>query len=202
MDFSSSLALPSVTLSWALPTLLVLLLAGVVGWTLWRLKKVQTEREHRALRMRRKRQRKAAAPPRPSPSSASLNEVPLDAPEHRPLILVVDDSKAALHNAKQVLDRQPYRVMLAENGRQAWALLQDQKPDLIISDIDMPLMTGFELLKLVREDLRLADLPFILMTSHLYTHVQASQNAGFDSLLPKPYNPEDLVDQVRFLLQE
>lgn len=189
-------------MTWALPTLLLIAFVALAGWTFWRLKKVRKEREHRALRMRRKRQKKDAAPPRASPSSSTLNDVPLDAPEHRPLILVVDDSKAALHNAKKVLDRQPYRVMLAENGRQAWALLQDQKPDLIISDIDMPLMTGFELLKLVREDLRLADLPFILMTSHLYTHVQASQNAGFDSLLPKPYNPEDLVDQVRFLLQE
>ena len=52
-------------------------------------------------------------------------------------------------------------------------------------------------LDLVREDLRLADLPFILMTSHLYAHVQSSQAAGFDSLLPKPYSPEDLVEQVK-----
>lgn len=182
--------------------LMAISLVALIMWVVWRLRKVRRDQEHRALRMRRKRQRKAAAPPRASPSAENLNEVPLDAPEYRPLILVVDDSKAALHNAKKVLDGQPYRVALAENGREAWALLQDQKPDLIISDIDMPLMNGFELLKLVREDLRLADLPFILMTSHLYTHVQSSQSAGFDSLLPKPYNPEDLVDQVRFLLQE
>lgn len=192
----------SLSLVTVVSLLMAISLVALVLWVLWRLKKVRRDREHRALRMRRKRQRKAAAPPRAAPVGAGSVEVSLDAPEYRPLILVVDDSKAALHNAKKVLDGQPYRVALAENGREAWALLQDQKPDLIISDIDMPLMNGFELLKLVREDLRLADLPFILMTSHLYTHVQSSQSAGFDSLLPKPYNPEDLVDQVRFLLQE
>lgn len=171
-------------------------------WVVCRLRKVRAAKEARAVRMRRKRQRKAALPPRIVPSASIVHDVSRDAPEHRPLILVVDDSKAALFNAKRILESQPYRVVLAENGKQAWSLLQDQKPDLILSDLDMPLMTGFELLRLVREDLRLADLPFILMTSHLYAHVQASQNAGFDSLLSKPYHPEDLVEQVRFLLQE
>ena len=152
--------------------------------------------------MRRKRQRKAAQPPKVSPSASMVHEVSREAPERRPLILVVDDSKAAREYTRSILEKQPYRVLVADNGRAAWSYLQDQKPDLIISDIDMPLMTGFELLRLVREDLRLADLPFILMTSHLYAHVQSSQAAGFDSLLPKPYSPEDLVEQVRFLLQE
>lgn len=189
---------PLAWLFWAL----LAAIAGLSGWVAWRLNHVRKLRQQRAVRMRRKRQRRQAAPPRALPSAACVHDIPLDAPEHRPLILVVDDSPVALHNAKRVLDSQPYRVALAENGRQAWALLQDQKPDLIISDIDMPQMTGFDLLRLVREDLRLSDLPFILMTSNLYAHAQASQSAGFDSLLPKPYAPEDLVEQVRFLLQQ
>lgn len=182
--------------------LLVVVVLGAVGVVGWRLKKVQADRTARALRMRRKRQRKAAQPPKVSPSASMVHEISREAPERRPLILVVDDSKAAREYTRSILEKQPYRVLVADNGRAAWSYLQDQKPDLIISDIDMPLMTGFELLRLVREDLRLADLPFILMTSHLYTHVQSSQAAGFDSLLPKPYSPEDLVEQVRFLLQE
>lgn len=182
--------------------LLFLVVVAAVATIGWRLKKVQSDRQARALRMRRKRQRKAAQPPKVSPSASMVHEVSREAPERRPLILVVDDSKAAREYTRSILEKQPYRVLVADNGRAAWSYLQDQKPDLIISDIDMPLMTGFELLRLVREDLRLADLPFILMTSHLYAHVQSSQAAGFDSLLPKPYSPEDLVEQVRFLLQE
>lgn len=187
---------------WGPVVLLGLVVVATIAAVLWRLKRVRFEREARALRMRRKRHRKAAQPPRAVPSASMVHEISLDAPEHRPLILVVDDSRAALQYAKSVLEKQPYRVLLAENGRVAWSYMQDQKPDLVLSDIDMPVMTGFELLRLVREDLRLADLPFILMTSHLSTHVKSSQGAGFDSLLPKPYSPEDLVEQVRFLLQE
>lgn len=187
---------------WKLLVLLLLVVGIGVGVIAWRLKKVQAERQARAIRMRRKRQRKAAQPPKAAPSASVVHEISREAPERRPLILVVDDSKAAREYTRSILEKQPYRVLTADNGRVAWSYLQDQKPDLIISDIDMPLMTGFELLRLVREDLRLADLPFILMTSHLYTHVQSSQGAGFDSLLPKPYSPEALVEQVRFLLQE
>ena len=166
-----------------------------------RLKKMRRVRQERAARMRRKRQ-ETAMPPRatglpimPSPP------VPMDAPTRRPLILLVDDSPAALAFAERILQSQPYRLHLAANGRQAWAFLQDHKPDLIVSDIDMPHMNGFQLLRLVREDLKLADVPFMLVTSHLQEHVVASQNAGFDSLLPKPYAPDDLLQQVGYLLR-
>lgn len=181
---------------------LVVIGALLAALMVWRLRRVRKERQERALRMRKKRQRRAAQPPKAIPSASIVHDMSREAPEHRPLILVVDDSKAAREYTRTILEKQPYRVIVAENGRVAWSYLQDQTPDLIISDIDMPLMTGFELLRLVREDLRLADMPFILMTSRLYKHVQSDQAAGFDSLLPKPHSPEDLVEQVRFLLQE
>ena len=186
---------------WPLVLIICVVVALVVVLGI-RLQRVRADHKARALRMLRKRQRKAAQPPKSAPSASLVHDFSQEAPEHRPLILVADDSRAALLYAKSILEKQPYRVMLAENGRAAWGMMQEQKPDLVISDIDMPQMNGFQLLRLVREDLKLADLPFILMTSHLYTHVKSSQSAGFDSLLPKPYSPEDLVEQVRFLLQD
>lgn len=182
---------------------MVLLLAlGLSGWVAWRLKKVRAEKDARAYRMRKQRKRKQAQPPRAAPSASIIHAIPQEAPENRPLILVVDDSKTALLNIQRVLYTQPYRVVVAEDGRQAWGLLQDESPALIISDIDMPFMTGLDLLKLVRSDLRLMETPFILMTSNLYKYLQASKAAGYDSLLSKPYRPEDLVEQVRHFLED
>lgn len=163
--------------------------------------KVVAEQRARQLRMKAKRKRKAALPPAPLSSENALSP-PAHWTGKRPVVLVVDDSKAALINAKKILEHKMYRVLLAENGREAWTLLQDEKPDLILSDIDMPALDGFGLLKLVREDLRLSDMPFILMTSNMAAHAKAFEQKGFDSLLPKPYNPEDLVEQIRFLLKE
>ncbi len=175
---------------------------GLTLWVVWRLKKVKADKDARAKRMRKQRKRKSAQPPKAVPSAAMVHEVPSEAPSNRPLILVVDDSKTALANVQRVLQDQPYYVRTAEDGRQAWAVMQEESPALIISDIDMPYMTGLELLKLVRGDLRLMETPFILMTSNLYLHLQASKAAGFDSLLPKPYRPEDLIEQVRFFLED
>ena len=184
--------------------LIAALLCSILVMFWVRRKKIKAQMQARATRMRRKRRRSAALPPKavPASSSASDNGPPSDTPERRPVILVVDDSKSALVHAQRILETRAYRVVVAENGHVAWGLLQDQKPDLVISDIDMPKLDGFGLLRLIREDLRLADLPVMLMTGHLYLHVQAHQHEGFDSLLPKPYRPEDLLDQVKFLLQE
>lgn len=185
------------------PLLVALLPAlGLGAWVAWRVKKVKADRDARAYRMRKQRKRQNAQPPKASPSVGIINTVPLEAPTNRPLILVVDDSKTALMHIQRVLNAQPYRVVVAEDGRQAWALMQDESPALIISDIDMPVMTGLDLLKLVRSDLRLMQTPFVLMTSNLYLHLQASKAAGYDSLLSKPYRPEDLVEQVRHFLED
>lgn len=196
-----NLATISASTWWGLLIAALLLSVLVMFWV--RRKKIKNQMQARATRMRRKRRRTAALPPKATATAASSsNGPPSDTPERRPVILVVDDSKSALVHAQRILETRAYRVVVAENGHQAWGLLQDQKPDLVISDIDMPKLDGFGLLRLIREDLRLADLPVMLMTGHLYLHVQAHQHEGFDSLLPKPYRPEDLLDQVKFLLQE
>lgn len=191
----------------ALMGALTVLALAVGVWCWSRLKKVRLQRNHRALRMRRARLKHAARPPQaapgwrtpPEPGAPRRPTMAEEAPEYRPLVLVVDDSKAALVHAREILERGAYRVEVADNGRTAWALLQDHKPDLILSDIDMPVMTGLELLRLVREDLRLADLPFVLMTGNLFYH-QSLPSPEADSLLSKPYRAEDLLSQVNYLL--
>jgi len=188
------------TLSMTILVIMLLIFSAI----LLRRGKVVSEQKARSRRMQAKRKRKAALPPLPvvSQTEGSLVTKPQKQSGKRSMILVVDDSKAALMNAKKILDQEMYRVVMAENGREAWGVLQEEKPDLILSDIDMPALDGFGLLKLVREDLRLSDIPFILMTSNMAAHAKAYEQKGFDSLLPKPYKPEDLIEQIKFLLQE
>lgn len=178
-----------------------LLIGG--GFVFWRINKTKKEKELRAARMRNSiSKRSNARPPEFGTMRSTAEGAPEEAPEFRSVILIVDDSKSALYNAQKILEKQPYRLLLAENGQQAWSLMQDQVPDLIISDIEMPIMTGFQLLKLVREDFKMGATPFIMMTSNIQAHLKEGATAEFDSLLCKPYKPEDLIDQIRYLLQE
>lgn len=117
-------------------------------------------------------------------------------------ILLVEDSLTARITIKKILNKWHYNVIEAEDGKKAWEFLQKNKPDLIISDIDMPQLTGLELLKLIREDMTLVDIPVILITGSPKYHLQAAQQTGVDGLLSKPFEDKDLIDQVRFLLQE
>jgi CheY-like chemotaxis protein len=122
--------------------------------------------------------------------------------KRRSLVMVVDDSPTVLTAARKALEEESYRVITVENGREAWAMLQEERPDLIISDIEMPKVNGFQLLKLVREDMEMASLPVMLMTSHLYYDVKMGHEAGANAFLTKPYEAEDLVEQVRYLLTD
>lgn len=129
--------------------------------------------------------------------------------KRRPVVLVVDDSQTVLNVARKALDAQEYRVVTAENGRDAWLVMQDDQPDLIVSDIEMPKVNGFQLLKMVREDMELSEVPVMLITSHLYYDVKMSQKAGANGFLAKPTGPDQmnvwadqLVEQVRYLLPD
>jgi len=122
--------------------------------------------------------------------------------ERRPVVMVVDDSDTFRQSVRKILEEEDYRVLVAEHGRAAWDLLQEQRPDMIISDIDMPHLDGFGLLNLIRGDLKLADVPMVLMTSHIDVDVQVGPKTGVDGFLPKPFEPQDILEQVRFVLNE
>lgn len=81
-----------------------------------------------------------------------------------PRILVVDDSLTVREVQRQILTRMGFKVDLAVDGRDGWNALRTGKYDLLVSDIDMPRMNGIELIKLVRADVRLADIPIIVVS--------------------------------------
>jgi two-component system chemotaxis sensor kinase CheA len=101
--------------------------------------------------------REAPRPPAPAapPSSAA-----------RPLVvLVVDDSITTRTMEKNLLEAAGYQVRVAMDGIDAWTLLRSETFDLVVSDVDMPRMDGFELTARIRADRKLADLPVVLVTA-------------------------------------
>jgi len=117
-------------------------------------------------------------------------------------ILIVDDSPTQAKLLEQVLLAHGYRVSVSTNGAEALAQILAQRPDLVISDILMPEMDGFELCRQVRGAATLADLPIILLT-HLNdpADVLHSLEAGADYFVSKPYNNKLLLSRISATLQ-
>ena len=115
-----------------------------------------------------------------------------------PLIMVVDDSITVRRVTQRLLKREGYRVVLASDGLHALELLQDEKPSLVLSDIEMPRMDGFDLARNIRNDVKLRDLPIIMITSRIATkHRDHARELGVDHYLGKPYSEDELMGLVR-----
>jgi chemosensory pili system protein ChpA (sensor histidine kinase/response regulator) len=115
-----------------------------------------------------------------------------------PLVLVVDDSITVRRVTQRLLKREGYRVALAADGLQALERLQEEKPAVVLSDIEMPRMDGFDLLRNIRIDARLRDLPVIMITSRIAEkHRQHARELGANHYLGKPYSEDELLALVR-----
>ncbi|MEP6791266.1 MAG: response regulator, partial [Ramlibacter sp.] len=115
-----------------------------------------------------------------------------------PLVLVVDDSITVRRVTQRLLQREGYRVTLAADGLQALEKLAEEKPTVVLSDIEMPRMDGFDLARNIRGDVRLADLPIIMITSRIAEkHREHARELGVDHYLGKPYSEEELLSLVK-----
>ncbi|HEY1102969.1 MAG TPA: response regulator, partial [Burkholderiaceae bacterium] len=115
-----------------------------------------------------------------------------------PLVLVVDDSVTVRRVTQRLLQREGYRVALAADGLQALKLLQGERPLVVLSDIEMPRMDGFDLLRSIRNDTSLADLPVVMITSRIaQKHRDHARALGADHYLGKPYSEDALLALVR-----
>jgi chemosensory pili system protein ChpA (sensor histidine kinase/response regulator) len=111
-----------------------------------------------------------------------------------PLVLVVDDSLTVRRVTQRLLAREGYRVSLAKDGLDALERLAEEKPAMVLSDIEMPRMDGFDLVRNIRGDARLRDLPVIMITSRIaQKHRDYAAELGVDHYLGKPYSEEDLL---------
>ena len=115
-----------------------------------------------------------------------------------PLILVVDDSITVRRVTQRLLQREGYRVALAADGLQALERLQEERPAVVLSDIEMPRMDGFDLARNIRADVRLRDLPIIMITSRIAEkHREHAMEIGVEHYLGKPYSEDELIHLVR-----
>lgn len=111
-----------------------------------------------------------------------------------PLVMVVDDSLTVRRVTQRLLLREGYRVVLAKDGMDALERLAEGVPAIVLSDIEMPRMDGFDLVRNMRADARLRDLPVIMITSRIaQKHRDYAAELGVDHYLGKPYSEEDLL---------
>ncbi len=121
--------------------------------------------------------------------------------DERIFALVVDDSITVRRVTQRLLERNGMRVMTARDGVDAMALLQEHVPDVILLDIEMPRMDGYEVASHVRNDPRLADVPIIMITSRVGDkHRARAIELGIDDYLGKPYQESQLLDAIEPLV--
>lgn len=129
--------------------------------------------------------------------TASLDLEPLETKAQAdvaPLVLVVDDSLTVRRVTQRLLLREGYRVALAKDGLDALEKLAEEKPCIVLSDIEMPRMDGFDLVRNIRGDARLRDLAVIMITSRIaQKHRDYAAELGVDHYLGKPYSEDDLL---------
>jgi CheY-like chemotaxis protein len=151
----------------------------------------------------------SAVPPRASSPNAWAPTQPLPATPptptgtraaKQPTVLVVDDSKVVRVKTSRLLEKSGYRVLVADDGLTALASLQTEAPDLVITDVEMPGMDGFEFTRQLRASSRGRHLPVVMITSSDDKHRAQAQAVGVNVLLGKPYEEETLLAQVGRML--
>jgi two-component system, cell cycle response regulator DivK len=119
-----------------------------------------------------------------------------------PLILLVDDFQDALEMYGEYLVYHGYRVVTASNGEEALTAASAECPDVILMDVQMPVMNGVDALRILRTREVFARVPIVALTAHaLADQRRRMLMEGFDEVIPKPCLPNDLVIAIERLLQ-
>jgi len=117
-------------------------------------------------------------------------------------LLLVDDEPGLREAVQAYLEDSGFMVDVAANAQEGWRLLEELSPSLVITDIMMPQVDGYQFLAQMRQDPRFRDLPVVFLTARGMTsdRIQGYQ-AGVDAYLPKPFDPDELVAIVENLLE-
>jgi len=120
-----------------------------------------------------------------------------------PTVMVVDDSLTVRRVTQRLLERQGYTVLLAKDGVDALRQLQDVKPDIMLVDIEMPRMDGYDLTRNIRGNKKTAEIPIIMITSRTAEkHRSTAFELGVNEYLGKPYQEDELLKFIKQYLAE
>lgn len=116
-------------------------------------------------------------------------------------ILAVDDTPDNLYLIEAILEDEGYDVRLAKDGPSALAEIEDYPPSLVLLDIMMPGMDGYEVTRRIRQNPKLSYIPILLITAHEQSSVVEGLDAGADDFIRKPFDTDELLARVRSLLR-
>jgi len=112
-------------------------------------------------------------------------------------VLIVEDEKDIRENIEDILICADYNVLAAQNGKEALNILDSITPDVIVSDVRMPELTGFELLKEISDNRNYGQIPFLLLTALSdRENIRYGMDLGADDYLLKPFTPEELLNSI------
>jgi len=116
-------------------------------------------------------------------------------------ILVVDDSPTEVHILKRILEKQGYAVATAQDGQEGVEMARQVHPDLILMDIVMPVLNGFQATRKLHSESETADIPVIMVTTKdQQTDISWGMRQGASEYLVKPVSPAELLNKIKVLL--
>jgi two-component system cell cycle response regulator DivK len=121
----------------------------------------------------------------------------------RPRVLLVDDYPDAREMYTEYLEFSGFDVVEAGNGQEALQRAVDATPDIILMDLSLPVMDGWEATRRLKADSRTASIPVVALTGHALAGIsEGAKKAGCDAFVTKPCLPEDLVREIRKILND
>ncbi|MBN1807070.1 MAG: response regulator [Sedimentisphaerales bacterium] len=118
-------------------------------------------------------------------------------------VLIVDDEVHIIHVVSIKLRNNGYEVISADNGAEAYELACREKPDIIVSDFQMPVMSGLELVEKLRNCDATEDIPVIMLTARSFAISEEQQeNLRISSCLSKPFSPKELLGNIEDVLYQ
>ena len=118
-------------------------------------------------------------------------------------ILVVEDEIHIVHVVAIKLRNNGYEVITAANGAEAFDLACSEKPDVVVTDLQMPVMTGLELVEKIRQNQKIKDIPVILLTARNFAIEDKQQeDLRISDCLSKPFSPKELLRSIQDILYQ
>jgi DNA-binding response OmpR family regulator len=113
-------------------------------------------------------------------------------------ILIIEDETQIRDNLQEILELSDFETCTAENGKIGLELAQSERPDLVLCDVLMPMMDGYEVLTALNRDRRIHSTPFIFLTAKAdRSDIRQGMDLGADDYLTKPFTPQEVLDAVR-----